>query len=63
MVRSDAKLKHGEITGMILNVFCKRVYAHLGYGSKDNVPDTIKSSIEELVVSAAVTFFKTRGEL
>mgnify|MGYP001099489731 CR=1 FL=1 len=37
MVRPDAKLKYGEITGMILNVFYKRVYAHLGYGFLEKV--------------------------
>ena len=37
MVRSDGKLEHGEITGVILNVFYKRVYAHLGYGFLEKV--------------------------
>jgi GxxExxY protein len=37
MVRSDGKLKHSEITSLILNVFYKRVYAHLGYGFLEKV--------------------------
>ena len=37
VVTSDGNLKHGAITGMILNVFYKRVYAHLGYGFLEKV--------------------------
>jgi len=37
VVKSSIKLKHGEITGVILNVFYKRVYAHLGYGFLEKV--------------------------
>lgn len=36
-MESKRKLKHGEITDVILNVFYKRVYAHLGYGFLENV--------------------------
>jgi len=31
-VNSNSELKYGELTGLILNVFYKRVYARLGYG-------------------------------
>ena len=37
MVKSISKLKYSEITGMILNVFYMRVYAHLGYGFLEKV--------------------------
>jgi hypothetical protein len=37
--------------------------AVLGYGSKQNVPDTIRKKIAELVEEAALAFFKARGEL
>lgn len=37
--------------------------AHLGYGTEESVPDTIRESIGSLVEDAAVTFFKVRGEL
>ena len=37
MARSNSKLKHGEITHVILNVFYKRVYANLGYGFLEQV--------------------------
>jgi len=34
---SISKLKHDEITDVILNAFYKRVYAHLGYGFLEKV--------------------------
>jgi GxxExxY protein len=34
---SNGKLKHGEITDLILNVFYKHVYARLGYGFLEKV--------------------------
>lgn len=37
--------------------------AMLGYGSRKNVPETVRNAITELVEDAAVDFFKTRGEL
>jgi GxxExxY protein len=36
-VADDGKLKHREITELILNVFYKRVYGHLGYGFLEKV--------------------------
>ena len=36
-VKSISKLKHGEITDVILNVFYKRIYTHLGYGFLEKV--------------------------
>ncbi len=35
----------------------------LGYGSKDNVLDTIKKSIDRQVEELAILFYKVRGEL
>jgi len=32
-----ARRENGEITGVILNVFYKRVYVHLGYGFLEKV--------------------------
>ena len=42
-----------------------RVYteAYLGFGSKSNVPDTVKESISSLIDDLAIAFFKARGEL
>ena len=37
--------------------------AVLGYGSKDNVEETVKTSIAGMVEELAVLFFKVRGEL
>ena len=37
--------------------------AVLGYGSKRNVPDTIRKSIDDIVSRFAVKFFKVRGEM
>ena len=37
MAKSDNTLKHGDITGAILNVFYKSVYAELGYGFLEKV--------------------------
>jgi len=37
--------------------------AVLGYGSKSNVPDTVKKTIGQCVEEFAVIFFKARGEL
>ncbi len=37
--------------------------AILGYGSKRNVPESVRQSITELVEELAVAFFKARGEL
>jgi hypothetical protein len=34
----------------------------LGYGSKQNVPDTVKSQIGKFVEELAIVFFKARGE-
>ena len=36
-MKSNSKLKHREITDVILNVFYKRVYAQLGYGFLEQV--------------------------
>jgi hypothetical protein len=35
----------------------------LGYGSKENVPNSIKESVGELIEQLAIDFFTTRGEL
>lgn len=37
--------------------------AILGYGSKENVPETVKKLITELVEELAISFFKARGAL
>jgi hypothetical protein len=37
--------------------------AVLGYGNKNNVPDTIKKSLDDMMSRFAIQFFKTRGEL
>jgi len=37
--------------------------AFLGYGSKQNVPDSVRESISQLIDDLAVAFFKARGEL
>ena len=37
MANSRDKLRHAEITGEILSVFYKHVYAHLGYGFLEKV--------------------------
>lgn len=52
------EIKAGTVGGM-------QTYknAVLGYGSKSDVPDTVKSTIGEFVEEFAITFFKTRGEL
>ena len=34
---SSGKLKYGDVTSVILNVFYKRVYANLGYGFLEKV--------------------------
>jgi hypothetical protein len=36
--------------------------AMLGYGSKNNVPNSIRESISKLIDELAVAFFKARGE-
>lgn len=36
--------------------------AYLGYGSKSNVPDTVKESISSFIDKLAIAFFKARGE-
>src|SRR5690554_834144 len=36
---------------------------HLGYGSKGNVPESVRESISQLIDDLAVAFFKARGEL
>ena len=36
-MKSSSRLKHREITSVILNVFYKRVYAQLGYGFLEKV--------------------------
>lgn len=36
---------------------------HLGYGNKNNVPQSIKESIEQMVSQFAIQFFKVRGEM
>ena len=35
----------------------------LGFGSKDNVPDLIKKSIDNIIKDLAIDFFAVRGEL
>lgn len=35
----------------------------LGYGSKDNISDIIKSNIDKTIQDLAILFFKVRGEL
>lgn len=42
-----------------------RIYtdAVLGYGSKKNVPDSIKGSISKMIDRFAISFFKARDEL
>jgi hypothetical protein len=37
--------------------------AILGYGSKSNVPNSVRESISQLIDDLAVAFFKARGEL
>ena len=37
--------------------------AVLGYGSKENVPDSIRKSLNEMIERLAIDFFKARGEL
>lgn len=37
--------------------------AVLGYGSKQNVPDTVKTTIEKFIEGFAIDFFKVRKEL
>ncbi len=37
MMNSKTKLKHDDITGLILHVFYKKVYARLGYGFLEKV--------------------------
>jgi len=37
--------------------------AFLGYGSKRNVPDSVRESISQLIDDLAVAFFKARSEL
>ena len=37
--------------------------AFLGYGSKKNVPSTIKKALNDLIEKLAIDFFKARGEL
>jgi len=37
--------------------------AILGYGSKRNVPESVRTSIAQLVDDLAITFFKARSEL
>jgi hypothetical protein len=37
--------------------------AILGYGSRLNVPDSVRKSIAQLVDDLAITFFKARSEL
>ena len=37
--------------------------AYLGYGSKNNVPETIKKNIAELVQRFAIVFYKARKEI
>jgi hypothetical protein len=37
--------------------------AYLGFGSKRNVPDTVKKAIEEFIEEFAVDFFKVRKEI
>ena len=37
--------------------------AVLGYGSRDNVPDTIKKILDEMIEELAILFYKVRGEL
>jgi len=38
-------------------------YENLGYGSKENVPDTIKKIISEVIEKLAIDFFTVRGEM
>lgn len=54
---------HIEITSGNLADTDQYKRAMLGYGSKKDVPATIRKQIEELVEDAAVVFFKARGEL
>ena len=35
----------------------------LGYGSKNNVPDTVKKAIDLMMEKLAIDFFKARGEM
>ena len=37
--------------------------SYLGYGSKENVPDTIKENISKMTEELAIDFFKARGEM
>ncbi len=45
--------------------YAEYAYEHeiLGYGSKQNVPDSVRESISKLMDNLAVAFFKARGEL
>lgn len=54
---------HVEITAGNLTRTDQYKRAVLGYGSKKDVPETVRKKIGELVEEAAVTFFKARGEL
>lgn len=37
--------------------------ALLGYGNRENVPETVKKTIDQFVERVAITFFKVRGDL
>jgi hypothetical protein len=54
---------HIEIQAGSLNKFDIYEKAILGYGSKNNVPNTIKKVIGDLIEAFAIKFYKVRSEI
>ena len=53
---------HISINSGNLNNVREYTNAQLGYGSKSNIPDTVKESISSFIDELAIAFFKARGE-
>lgn len=53
---------HLSINSGNLNNVREYTNAYLGYGSKSNVPDTVKESISSFIDELAIAFFKAHGE-